>query len=362
MPKKYKPHLSSSSLHVRLPIVKNMSKNALLAIILFAGVLVVSGILFFPFPEKKASQPTTTNNNPVVTSGSRFIESQVTSGIREFQLSAKQIKWEISDGVTVDAFAYNGQVPGPEFRVKEGEKVRIVFKNELPEETTIHWHGVDVPFKMDGIPGMSQEPIKPGETFVYEFEAKPSGTFWYHTHVDAVRQLDLGLSGAFVIEAANEPQFDQDYTMLLDEWIVQENSINGSLNSVHAGHDMSEYNYFTINGKAYPAAEKIKVKKGDKVRLRFINAGYQVHPMHLHGKRFTVFAKDGAQLPQPYQADTINVAPGERYDISFIADGSGEWMLHCHNLHHTANNGIEPGGLMTTLEYTDGTDVSGMEN
>lgn len=280
------------------------------------------------------------------------LQPQLVDGVKVFDLTAEAVRWQWLDGVWVTAWGYNGQVPGPEFWVDEGDRVRINFRNELPVPTTIHWHGIDVPIEMDGVPHISQEPVAPGETFVYEFDAVPAGTFWYHSHFDSARQLDMGLSGAFVVRGRDEPDYDVDVVQLLDEWIRLPDGRNGWEGVAHAGHNPGEYNWFTINGKPFPATEEIVVSDGDLVRIRVVNVGYQAHPMHQHGKRFTVVAKDGAPLPEPYQADTVLVGAGERYDYEFVADRPGSWMFHCHILHHVGNDAVEPGGLMTFVSTT----------
>lgn len=289
---------------------------------------------------------------PVKGERAERIEPEVQDGVKVFTLSAEPVQWEFIPGQAVTAWGYNGQVPGPEFWVTEGDRVRVNFTNDLPVATTIHWHGIAVPNEMDGIPGVTQDPIEPGESFVYEFEAKPSGTFWYHSHLDSARQLDMGLSGAFVIKGADEPAYDKEFVQLLDEWIRLPEGRNGWEGVTHAGHNNAEYNWFTINGKSFPATPNMEVAEGDRVRVRIINAGYQAHPMHLHGKRMTVVSKDGAPLPQPYEADTVLVGSGERYDFEFVADDPGDWMFHCHILHHVTNDAvIEPGGLMNFVTY-----------
>lgn len=279
-------------------------------------------------------------------------EPQVVNGVKVFQLTAEAVQWELMPGKTVTAWGYNGQVPGPEVWVNEGDRVRINFTNKLPVSTTIHWHGVGVPNEMDGVPGVTQDAILPGQAFTYEFEAKPSGTFWYHSHFDSARQLDMGLSGAFVIKGATEATYDKEFVQLLDEWIRLQDGRNGWEGVSHAGHNPGEYNWFTINGKSFPATENMVVKQGDRVRVRLINAGSAlIHPMHLHGKRLTIVAKDGAPLSAPYQADTILIGPGERYDFEFVADDPGQWMFHCHILPHLSNDAKEPGGLMNFVVY-----------
>lgn len=281
------------------------------------------------------------------------LEPTMDGDVKVFELTAEEIRWELVDGTWVTAWGYNGQAPGPEIWVDEGDQIRVTLTNELPQPTTIHWHGMDVPNAMDGVPGVTQDPIEPGETFTYEFEAKPSGTFWYHPHFDEGRQLDMGLAGALIVRGADEPDYDRDFVQFIDEWIRLPDGRNGWEGVAHAGHNPSEYNWFTLNGKSFPETEPLVVNEGDRIRLRILNAGAQAHPMHLHGPRMTVVAKDGAQLPQPYEADTVTVAAGERYDIELTADSPGDWMFHCHIPQHMENDGNHPGGLMNFVTYDD---------
>ncbi|MHB0923558.1 MAG: multicopper oxidase family protein [Bellilinea sp.] len=272
-------------------------------------------------------------------------------GVKVFELTAKAVQWPILDGVTVTAWSYNGTVPGPMIRVTEGEKVRILVKNELDDPTTIHWHGVEVPNAMDGVPDVTQAPIQPGETFTYEFIAKPAGTFMYHSHFEGDLQVSAGLYAPFIIDP-KEPVLppDIDVTLMISEWLIRDGQ-------TYAAMPMSgmEPNYFTLNGKAFPTTETINVKKGERVRIRLIGIGQFIHPMHLHGLPFKIVATDGHPVPEAAQLtkDTVSVAPGERYDIEFVATEPGQWMLHCHILHHTTNENVEPGGLMLVVNVTE---------
>ena len=207
------------------------------------------------------------------------------------------------------AWAYNGQVPGPFLRVTEGDRLRISFRNDLPEPTTVHWHGLPVPCQMDGVPEISQAAVPPGGTFTYEFDARPAGTFLYHSHVNEAKQIGLGLSGAIVIDPREGPRPDKDVVMVLQEWAVDTNTGE----TFGAAHGSSEGNYFTINGKAYPATEPITVAQGERVRIRLINPGQVAHPMHLHGHSFKIVATDGHPVPEVAQLtkDTVT-ARGQR--------------------------------------------------
>jgi len=260
----------------------------------------------------------------------------------------------IASGGEVNAWTYNGQIPGPEIRVKEGERVKIIFQNQLIVPTTIHWHGLIVPSKMDGVPGVSMPEVKPGETYTYEFVAKPSGTFWYHPHFDSVNQISKGLYGPFIIEPkAPDVKVDREYILMMSEWTIPPKQESQGAHSMEKmGGGMKEANYFTINGKSAPVIPSLKVKKGEHVRIRFINAGNQVHPMHLHGHAFKITSTDGYPLPNKGQwKDTLPVNAGERFDVVFKADNPGTWAFHCHDLHHVTNDGVYPGGLLTLLQY-----------
>ena len=286
------------------------------------------------------------------TQGGQPLDHRLEDGVKVFELTTKAVRWEIVDGVAVTAFTYNGTVPGPMIRVTEGDQIRVVVKNELPDPTTIHWHGVEVPNAMDGVPGVTQNPIQPGETFTYEFIAKPAGTFMYHSHFEGDIQVGAGLYAPMIIDPkepeANPPAVDK--VLMISEWLQRDGQ-------TFAAMPMSgmEPNFFTLNGKAFPATEEITVKKGERVRLRFIGIGQFIHPMHLHGVPFKIVATDGHAVPEAAQLtkDTVSVAPGERYDIEFVASEAGQWMLHCHILHHTTNDNVEPGGLMVMVNVVE---------
>lgn len=283
------------------------------------------------------------------TEGNQPLPYRLEDGVKVFEITAQPVLWTFMEGVQQVAWSYNGMVPGPLIHVTEGDQVRFVVRNDLPEDTTIHWHGIDVPNAMDGVPDVTQPPIAPGETFVYEFVAKPAGTYWYHSHVDPDIQIGAGLHGAFIIDPAT-PEADPpdvDKVLVLNEWRF----VNGQTYGAMPMGGMDP-NYFTVNGKAFPATETIHARVGDRVRLRFIAVGQFIHPMHLHGAPFKIVATDGHPVPEGAQLtkDTVSVAPGERYDIEFTATEPGAWMLHCHISHHTTNDGEEPGGLMMMVD------------
>lgn len=282
-------------------------------------------------------------------------------GVKEFRLEASEFRWEYEKGKWVHVWGYNGQIPGPEIRVKEGDRVRVIVKNSLPDVTTVHWHGIDVPFAADGVAGLTQKAIEKGKEFTYEFIAKPSGTHFYHTHGKShntsSEQLDMGLSGAFIIEPKTSPySFGKEYTLVLDEWGIMPNGVNNALSHRHDEGMMMgmmmgvtpQYNTFTINGNVYPYIPAIRVREGETVLIRFINAGTaEFHPMHLHGHNFDVVALDGNSLSSRERRNTITIHPGETADILVSADNPGNWLLHCHHVHHADS------GMVMLFEYED---------
>ncbi|MBI4826138.1 MAG: copper oxidase [Nitrospirae bacterium] len=260
--------------------------------------------------------------------------------VKEFTLVAKEILWEILPGVKVKAVTFNGQIPGSEIRVKEGDHVRIKVINQLKESTAVHWHGLEIPYDMDGVPGVTQEAILPGKEFTYEFIAKPAGIRFYHSHYKEASQMTNAMHGAFIIDPVEE--LPENHNILfITEWSKNKDA-----------HTM-ETDYYTLNGKSFPATENIMVKKGERVRITFISMGAQIHPMHLHGHQFLIVAKDGNPVPAPMQEkrNVLPLLPGESYDIEFIADNPGVWALHCHEPHHVMNGETEPGGLIMLIVY-----------
>jgi manganese oxidase len=247
--------------------------------------------------------------------GNQLLAPTLDGAVKVFELTADEIEWEVEPGVVRKGMAYNGQVPGPLLRVRLGDRVRVVLRNRLEESTALHFHGLLVPNAMDGVAGITQPLVKPGESFTYEFTIRNAGSHMYHSHMNGAFQIPAGLLGAFIVDGANEPASDIDQLMILND---------GPLG-------------YTINGKGFPATAPIVAKPGQKVRLRYMNEGLQIHPMHLHGMPQLVVSKDGWPLPQPYTADTVLVAPGERIDVIVDASEVGVWALHCHVLSHAEN-------------------------
>ncbi|MET3590857.1 MULTISPECIES: DUF4396 domain-containing protein [Mesorhizobium] len=288
--------------------------------------------------------------------GDQELPFRMENGVKVFELKPSVIRWHILPDVTVEAYAYNGQIPGPRIHIRQGDRVRINVTNALPEETTVHWHGLILPNQMDGPAEITQPPIEPGGTYSYEFTANQHGTYFYHPHAKPDRTQALGLYGALIIDPADpadEVAADHDYVIELQEWLVREGLTYPSMPM-----DGGMPNFFTINGKAYPATETIRMKVGETLKVRFIgtNNGF-IHPMHIHGGPFEVVARDGETISPSarFLADTINVGPGQRYDVVWTARRPGKWLIHCHIPHHTTNNNVEEkggGGLMVVIDVT----------
>jgi manganese oxidase len=247
--------------------------------------------------------------------GNQVLQPRMDGRVKVYEITAREIQWEVEPGKRVKAWAYNDQVPGPQIRVREGDRVRVVLKNELPESTVVHFHGVEVPNDQDGVPFITQPPVKPGQSYTYEFTAPNPGSHMYHSHHNAAKQVGMGLLGAFIIEPRRPrpiEKVDVDYVMVINDG----------------------FHGYTLNGKSFPATEPIVAKQGQRVRLRFMNEGMMIHPMHLHGMHMTVIDKDGWPQPAPWRCDTLNVAPGERWDVIVNCTNPGTWAFHCHILPH----------------------------
>lgn len=255
--------------------------------------------------------------------------------VKVFHLIAEPIRREFAPGFWVNCWGYNGSTPGPTIEAVEGDRVRILVTNKLNEPTSVHWHGIILPNGMDGVAGLNQKAIPPGDTFKYEFTLKQNGTFMYHSHSDEMTQIAFGMEGFFIIHPRNgdDPPIDRDFAIFLHEWRVPMGAKTPN------PFEMLDFNLFTFNSVLYPTTESLVVKTGDRVRIRFGNVMMNTHPIHIHGHEFLVTRKGGKRLPPAGQSSevTVLVAPGETRDIEFIADNPGDWALHCHKSHHVMN-------------------------
>ena len=291
---------------------------------------------------------------PADAQGAQPLQPRLDGDVQVFDLDVSVIEWNILPDEQVMAYAFNRQVPGPTIRVTVGDRVRLNVTNDLPEPTSVHWHGLIVPNEMDGVAYITQPPIEPGETYTYEYTVIQAGSFFYHSHLEPDRQQALGMYGALIIDpapGAETEEWDLEYTIQLQEWLECEGYTYPAM-LMEGGLP----NFFTINGKAYPATDTIPMRVGERILFRFIGSSNNfIHPMHIHGGPFTIVATDGNPVPEGSQIekDTVDVGPGERYDVVWTAREPGRWLLHCHIPHHTTNNNVEEqgaGGLTLIIQ------------
>jgi len=287
-------------------------------------------------PPQKPGEPGR-DYTPTITPGGVTLPFKVVDGVKVFHLVAEEVEHEFAPGLKAKCWGYNGRVHGPTIEAVEGDRVRVYVTNKLPAPTTVHWHGVYLPNGMDGVAGLTQPAIKPGETFKYEWTFRQFGTLMYHPHHDEMTQMALGMMGMIVVHPRHPSagyKVDRDYVMLLSEWFIKPGT------SRPDPAKMSDFNVLTINAKAFPGTTSLVCQKGDRVRLRFGNLGaMDHHPIHLHGHYFKVVATDGGPIPlsAQYPEATILVPVGQTRDVELVADALGDWPLHCHMTHHVMN-------------------------
>lgn len=272
---------------------------------------------------------------PVVTPNGSTMPWTMKDGVKEFHLIAEPVEREFAPGMKVKCWGYNGFTPGPTIEATEGDRVRILVSNHLPEHTTIHWHGIFVPNGMDGVGGLNQPHIKPGETYAYEFTLRQHGTFMYHPHADEMLQMAVGMMGFFIVHPREpkEPPVDRDFAIMLHEWAVHPGTYRPD------PAVMFDFNMFTFNSRVFPGTAPLVVKTGDRVRIRLGNLSMDEHPIHIHGHRFWIAATDGGRIPVSarWPETTVLVPVGATRDVEFVADNPGDWAFHCHKSHHTMN-------------------------
>jgi FtsP/CotA-like multicopper oxidase with cupredoxin domain len=272
---------------------------------------------------------------PIVTPNGSSLPWKMKDGVKEFHLVAEPVEREFAPGMKVKCWGYNGQTPGPTIEAVEGDRVRILVTNKLREHTSIHWHGVILPNGMDGVGGLNQPDIKPGETYAYEFTLRQHGTQMYHPHADEMVQMAVGMMGMFVIHPKDpeDPPVDRDFAILLHEFAVHPGTYRPDPSI------MTDFNMFTFNSRVFPGIEPLVVRTGNRVRIRIGNLSMDEHPIHIHGHRFWITGTDGGQVPKSAQwpETTVLVPVGSTRDIEFVADNPGDWAFHCHKSHHTMN-------------------------
>ena len=271
--------------------------------------------------------------------GQPFVPTIEADGTKVFNITVKEVDWEVEPGKIVKAMTYNGTVPGPEIHVNVGDKVRIVVTNELSESTSVHFHGIRVPNKYDGVDPYTQKPIMPGETFTYEWTTVEPAVGIYHSHHDAQVQIPDGLFGAFMVGEMPIPDVlrEKGYTQIDKE-------VSMTLND-------SGVIGLSLNGKSFPATDPYTLRLGQVMMVHYQNEGLMGHPMHMHQPVGWIIAKDGVPLLVPQPADTIWVAPGERYTVLYKAVDLGVWAWHCHILSH-AEGPQGMFGMVTALIVT----------
>jgi FtsP/CotA-like multicopper oxidase with cupredoxin domain len=271
---------------------------------------------------------------PVVTPDLPKLAFNMNAGVKEFRLHAMHTKREFLPGEWIDVWGYNDSMPGPTIEVNQGDRVRIILHNMLPEPTTLHLHGIELANRVDGVPGVTQDPIPPGESFTYEFDAFQEGTYFYHSH--GPMQEGLGMAGLLLIHPreAYFPPVDHDFALLIQEWAILPLSTVPNVTSM-------EFNWFTLNGRSAPYVTPLLVKLGSRVRLRFVNMSpIDHHPMHLHGHTFWVTGTEAGRIPESawVPSNNVLVAVAQAREVEFIANNPGDWVLHCHMFHHMMNH------------------------
>ena len=271
---------------------------------------------------------------PVTTLNGRSLPYVMKDGVKEFHLIAEEIEHEFAPGCKAKCWGYNGSTPGPTIEAVEGDRVRLLVTNHLPEHTSVHWHGILLPSGMDGVGGLSQPDIQPGETYAYEFTLRQHGTHMYHPHADEMTQMAVGMMGMFIIHPKDgEPEpIDRDFVILLHNWALHPGTYRPDPSI------MTEFDLWTFNSKVFPAIDPMVVKTGQRVRIRLGNLSMWNHPIHLHGHQFFVTGSDGGRWPKALWRPEVTeiVGVGQTRDFEFVAT-AGDWAFHCHMAHHTMN-------------------------
>ena len=290
-------------------------------------------------PDHKGQEPGQPGRDytPVIVPGGAKLPWKIVDGVKVYHLIAEEVEHEFAPGLKAQCWGYNGGVHGPLIEAVEGDRVRVYVTNRLPAPTTVHWHGVFLANGMDGVGGITQPVIKPGETFRYEWTFRQSGTLMYHPHHDEMTQMAMGMMGLIVVHPRGGPQAerpDRDFAILLSEWKIEPGARRPDPMA------MNDFNLLTMNGKCFPGTESLVAKLGDKVRIRFGNlSAMDHHPIHLHGFYFNVVGTDGGEIPAAgrWPETTVLVPTGSTRDIEFVADAEGDWPMHCHMTHHLMN-------------------------
>lgn len=272
---------------------------------------------------------------PVVTPNGATLPFRIAGEVKVFHLVAEELEHEFAPGLRATCWGFNGRVHGPTIEAVEGDRIRIYVTNRLRAATSIHWHGLILPSGMDGVGGLSQPLIQPGQTFRYEFPLVQHGTHMYHSHHDEMTQMALGMMGMFVIHPRRPAyRVDRDFALMLSTWKVRPGARRPDPN------EMTDFNVLTINARAFPGTEAMVVRQDQRVRMRVANlSAMDHHPFHLHGHTFQVVGTDGGEIPEAgrWPEATVLVPVGSARTIEFVADNPGDWAVHCHMTHHVMN-------------------------
>lgn len=324
-----------------------------------------------PKPTHPPGQPGA-DYTPVITPNNISLPWKIVNGVKVYHLIAEEVEHEFAPGLVAKCWGYNGHVHGPTIEAVEGDRVRIYVTNHLPAGSSVHWHGLLLPNGMDGVAGLNQKVIKPGETFRYEFTLRQHGTHMYHSHHDEMTQMALGTVGLFIIHPRNpKVRPDRDFALMTHEWRIDVGTSRPNPN------EMTDFNIFTFNARMFPGTEPMVAKLGDRVKIRLVNLGAMSHhPIHLHGYQFKITETDGGQIAESarHVETTALTAVGQARAFEFVADEPGDWALHCHMTHHVMNQmgdkfpnmiGVKPGDLDPKMQkllpgyMTMGTDGMG---
>lgn len=274
-------------------------------------------------------------HTPVEVPNGATLPWTMNDGVKVFHLVAEPVKHEVAPGMVINAWGYNGRTPGLVMEAMDGDRIRVFVHNKLPERTSVHWHGIFLPSGMDGVSGLSQPHIEPGETYVYEFTLRQHGVFMYHPHSDEMTQMAMGMMGFFVIHprVAESPRVDRHFMIMLHEWFVAPGTATPNANI------MTDFNLFTFNSRAWPGTAPLVVRTGQRVRVSFGNLSMDNHPIHLHGYAFEEVGTDGGVVPLSARRKetTVDVPVGTTRTIEWVANEPGDWIFHCHKSHHTMN-------------------------
>jgi FtsP/CotA-like multicopper oxidase with cupredoxin domain len=287
----------------------------LLSVLLFGSVILIQG------KKDKTKTLDIIDTNNIKKEALELFDNAYSQTVQEtgnevaYELTAQENEIELFDGTKTKVWTYNGTVPGPQIVAMVGDLVKVTFNNNLPVETTIHWHGVRVPNAMDGVPGVTQKPINPGETFIYEFIPKDSGTFWFHPHVRGAEQVERGLYGTLIVTDENEPNYDSDTTLVVDDWrLTPEGQINPNFVTPHdLMHDGRWGSYITVNSDSQKI---IDFQPGSINKLRFVNtSNARVYKLNFGNLEAKGVAVDGMKAYIQFDPNGFELSPGNRIDV-----------------------------------------------